>query len=127
QVASHSHHQALEQTMKIGFVGTGIMGRPMAGHLQTAGHQLFLLKRPSSQAPAELPEGGAIAWDTAAELAQAAETVITMVPNTPDVEQVVFGPAGVAEGLTSGKILIDMSSIDPIATKAIASRIEAQG
>lgn len=113
--------------MKIGFVGTGIMGRPMAGHLQTAGHQLFLLKRPSSQAPAELLEGGAIVCDTAAELAQAAEIVITMVPNTPDVEQVVFGPAGVVEGLTSGKMLIDMSSIDPIATKAIAGRIEAQG
>jgi len=112
--------------MKIGFIGTGIMGRPMAGHLQAAGHELFLLKR-KSPPPQELIDGGATLCETSAEIARAADLVITMVPNTPEVEEVLFGPDGVASGLGAGKTVIDMSSIDPIATQGFAARIEALG
>ncbi len=113
--------------MKIGFIGTGIMGRPMAGHLQAAGHALHLLQRPTSSPPPELIDGGARLCRTAAEIARAADLVITMVPNTPDVEQVLFGIDGLAEGLSAGKAVIDMSSIDPLATQGFAARIEALG
>ena len=112
--------------MKIGFIGTGIMGRPMAGHLQAAGHSLFLLKR-SSEAPGELLSGGAELCETPAQVARAADWNITMVPNTPEVEQVLFSSGGVADGLSPGKALIDMSSIDPIATQDFAARVEALG
>jgi len=112
--------------MKIGFIGTGIMGRPMAGHLQNAGHEL-VLSRHRSPLPSELIEGGAIAQGTHREVAQGADVVILMVPDTPDVETVLFGSDGVAAGLSAGKTVIDMSSIDPIATKAFAKRIEALG
>ena len=112
--------------MKIGFIGTGIMGRPMAGHLQAAGHSLFLLKR-SSEAPGELLSGGAELCETPAQVARAADLIITMVPNTPEVEQVLFSSGGVADGLSPGKALIDMSSIDPIATQDFAARGEALG
>ena len=112
--------------MKIGFVGTGIMGRPMAGHLQTAGHDLLLAKH-RSPLPPELVESGAKDCATAKEVAGQAEIVILMVPDTPDVERVLFGADGVAEGLSAGKTVIDMSSIDPIATRSFADRIEALG
>jgi 2-hydroxy-3-oxopropionate reductase len=112
--------------MKIGFIGTGIMGRPMAGHLQNAGHQL-LLNRHRSALPSELLDGGATVHESPCEIAGQAEVVILMVPDTPDVEAVLFGAAGVAAGLSPGKTVIDMSSIDPIATKAFAEKIEALG
>ena len=110
--------------MKIGFIGVGIMGRPMAGHLQKAGHQL-LLKPHRSALPAELLEAGAETFSSGAELAANADVVILMAPDTPDVEQALFGPGGVAEGLSPGKTVIDMSSIDPLATKGFAEAIEA--
>ena len=112
--------------MKIGFIGTGIMGRPMAGHLQNAGHELFLLEH-RSPLPVELIEGGAMACASAREIATQSDVVILMVPDTPDVEQVLFSSDGVAAGLSAGKTVIDMSSIDPIATKAFAEKIEALG
>jgi 2-hydroxy-3-oxopropionate reductase len=112
--------------MKIGFIGTGIMGRPMAGHLQTAGHQLLLIRHRSAL-PSELLDGGATVHESPCEIAGQAEVVILMVPDTPDVEAVLFGAAGVAAGLSPGKTVIDMSSIDPIATKAFAEKIEALG
>ena len=112
--------------MKIGFVGTGIMGRPMAGHLQNAGHELLLIRHRSAL-PAELVEAGAIGCASGKEIAEQADVVILMVPDTPDVEQVLFGADGVAAGLSAGKTIIDMSSIDPIATKAFAEKIEALG
>jgi 2-hydroxy-3-oxopropionate reductase len=112
--------------MKIGFIGTGIMGRPMAGHLQNAGHQL-LLNRHRSALPPELLDGGATVHKSPCEIAGQAEVVILMVPDTPDVEAVLFGADGVATGLSPGKTVIDMSSIDPIATKAFAEKIEALG
>jgi 2-hydroxy-3-oxopropionate reductase len=112
--------------MKIGFIGTGIMGRPMAGHLQNAGHQLLLIRHRNALPP-ELVEGGATDHASPREIAEQAEVVILMVPDTPDVEAVLFGTEGVAVGLSPGKTVIDMSSIDPIATKAFAERIEKLG
>jgi len=111
---------------KIGFIGLGIMGRPMAGHLQAAGHELYVVKHRSAL-PRELLEGGATECGSAKEVAERAETVIAMVPDTPDVAEVLFGEGGVAEGIGSGKTVIDMSSISPIETRAFAERIEALG
>ena len=112
--------------MKIGFVGAGIMGRPMAGHLQAAGHDLFLVRH-RSPLPPELLEGGAVACASLREVAEQADLVILMVPDTPDVEQALFGADGVCAGLSPGKTVIDMSSIDPIATKRFAERVKAGG
>ncbi len=111
--------------MKIGFIGLGIMGRPMARHLLAGGHALLVLE--SSAAAADLCAAGASACASAAELAAAAEVIITMVPDTPQVESTLFGPQGVAEGLGAGKLVIDMSSISPIATKDFAARVSALG
>ena len=111
--------------MKVGFIGLGIMGRPMAGHLLSGGHELFLHTR--GTAPSELTEKGGIACTSGREVAERADVVITMVPDTPDVEKVLFGPGGVAEGLSSGKTVVDMSSISPVATKDFARRINDLG
>lgn len=112
--------------MKIGFVGLGIMGRPMAGHLQAEGHKLFVVAH-RSPIPSELVGGGAIECASAAEVARRSDIVILMVPDTADVEQVLFAKEGVAAGLSVGGTVMDMSSIDPIATKAFAQRIKALG
>ncbi|HSS66500.1 MAG TPA: 2-hydroxy-3-oxopropionate reductase [Gammaproteobacteria bacterium] len=111
---------------KIGFIGLGIMGRPMAGHLQRGGHELYLVKH-RSPLPEEILEGGATECRSAKEVAEKSEIIILMVPDTPDVDRVLFGEAGVAEGLSKGKTVIDMSSISPIATKDFAARIKALG
>jgi 2-hydroxy-3-oxopropionate reductase len=110
---------------KIGFIGLGIMGRPMAGRLIEGGHELFVHTRRA--APKELTDKGAVACANGREVARNAETIIAMVPDTPDVEAVLFGAEGVAEGLSRGKIVVDMSSISPIATKAFAAKINALG
>jgi len=110
----------------IGFIGLGIMGAPMAGHLQAAGHTIYTLQH-SKPIPQNLQDGGAVVCSTAKEVAEQAEIVITMVPDTPQVEQVLFGENGVAEGLSAGKLVIDMSSISPIATKGFAKRINELG
>lgn len=112
--------------MKIGFIGVGIMGRPMAGHLQAAGHDLLLTAH-RSPLPAELLEGGAWARPSAAAVAAEADIVILMLPDTPDVEATLFGEGGVAQGLRPGATVVDMSSIDPIATRGFAERIAALG
>jgi len=109
----------------VGFIGLGIMGRPMAENLMAAGHTLFLQSR--SGVPDELTAAGGTACASAKEVAELADVVITMVPDTPDVEKVLFGEGGVAEGLTAGKIVVDMSSISPIETKDFAARINALG
>ena len=111
--------------MKLGFIGLGIMGAPMAGHLRAAGHQLYVHTR--STVPAALTEAGAEACASATEVAQAADIVFLMLPDTPDVEKVLFGENGVASGLTAGKTVVDMSSISPIETQAFAKRIAALG
>jgi 2-hydroxy-3-oxopropionate reductase len=107
--------------MKIGFIGLGIMGRPMAGHLVAGGHQLFV--HDIKPAPVELTSQGAVACASGKEAAGHADVVITMVPDTPHVEAALFGPGGVAEGLSPGKIVVDMSSIAPLETKRFAARI----
>ncbi len=107
---------------KIGFIGLGIMGAPMAGHLQAGGHQLFTVKH-KSPLPQALLEGGTTACRSGREVAEQAEVIIIMVPDSPDVERVLFDTEGVAAGLSTGKTVIDMSSISPIETKVFASRI----
>ena len=110
---------------KIGFIGLGIMGKPMAGHLLAAGHELFVHNR--SKPSEELLSQGAVACRNGREVAEKAEIVILMLPDTPDVEAVLFGEGGVAEGLSDGKTVVDMSSISPIATKDFAARINKLG
>jgi 2-hydroxy-3-oxopropionate reductase len=110
---------------KLGFIGLGIMGKPMAGHLIAAGHELFLHSR--SGVPPELKEKGGKPCGSAKEVAAKADTILLMVPDTPDVEKALFGPGGVAEGLSRGKTVVDMSSISPIATKEFAKRIGELG
>jgi 2-hydroxy-3-oxopropionate reductase len=105
---------------KIGFIGLGIMGAPMAGHLLDAGHQLFV----NTQGPVpELFVAKATVCASAAEVTKQADILFIMVPDTPDVEKVLFGENGVASALTKGKTVVDCSSIDPIATKGFAQRI----
>jgi 2-hydroxy-3-oxopropionate reductase len=111
--------------MKVGFIGLGIMGRPMAGHIAKGGHELHA--HDHKPVPKELLDAGAQQCASAKEVAERAEVVITMVPDTPDVAAVLFGPGGVAEGLSPGKIVVDMSSISPVETKAFAKRIEERG
>jgi 2-hydroxy-3-oxopropionate reductase len=110
--------------MKIGFIGLGIMGRPMALNLRAAGHELLVPDRRSLTQ--EIRAAAEVVGD-AAHVAEQAEIIILMVPDTPDVEQVLFGAHGVAEGLHPGKLVIDMSSISPIATKEFAARINKLG
>lgn len=97
---------------KIGFIGTGIMGKPMAQNLQKAGHSLFVSTHHDA-APADLIAAGAVALANPKEVAQEAEFIIVMVPDTPQVESVLFGENGVGEGVGPNKVVIDMSSISP--------------
>jgi len=111
--------------VRLGFIGLGIMGTPMAGHLRAAGHDLFVASR--SKVPQALLDAGAVTCADAAEVARKADIVFTMVPDTPDVEAVLFGQNGVAAGLSKGKTVVDMSSVSPIETKVFATRINALG
>ncbi len=111
--------------LKLGFIGLGIMGAPMAGHLLKAGHMLFVNTR--SKVPAELADGGATICTTARGVAERADIIFLMLPDTPDVEAVLFGENGVAMGLSAGKTVVDCSSIDPIATRAFSKKILALG
>jgi len=110
----------------IAFIGTGIMGKPMAANLQKAGHQLVFSKAHSA-APADLIANGGIAYPTVKAAAAAADVIILMVPNTPQVESVLFADEGVVSELTAGKTVIDMSSICPIETKKFAEKVKATG
>ena len=118
--------------MNIGFIGLGIMGAPMALHLAGAGHTLHVHTRGS--VPASVAATPAIACASAEDVTRRAEVVFIMVPDTPDVESVLFGAHGVAAGLQAGdaadtrrKVVVDMSSISPMATKAFAQKINALG
>jgi 2-hydroxy-3-oxopropionate reductase len=110
---------------KLGFIGLGIMGKPMAGHLAAAGHELHLYSR--SGVPQELKDKGGKPCASPKEVAQKADTTFLMLPDTPDVEKVLFGANGVAEGLARGKTVVDMSSIAPLATKEFAKRVNELG
>ncbi len=107
--------------MKIGFIGLGIMGAPMAVHLVQAGHDLLTCDRDP-----KIIEGAAPA-PTPADAARDRDVVISMLPDTPDVEQVLFGPAGAGEALQPGSVFIDMSTISPVATMDFARRLAARG
>jgi 2-hydroxy-3-oxopropionate reductase len=110
---------------KIGFVGLGIMGKPMAGNLIKGSHELFLFSIPS--VPQELIDAGGKACANGKEVAEMADIVITMVPDTPHVQAALFDGGGVAQGLSPGKIVVDMSSISPIETKTFAKRVNDLG
>jgi len=111
--------------MKIGFIGLGIMGAPMASHLLAAGHTLWV--NTVGPMPAAITDAGATVCATGKEVAQQVDIVIVMVPDTPDVAAVLFSDNGVAAGLAKGKTVVDMSSISPIETKAFAKRINELG
>jgi 2-hydroxy-3-oxopropionate reductase len=110
--------------MKIGFIGLGIMGRPMALNLKKAGHDLIVPERASLTD--EIRAAATVVADGKA-VASRSEIVILMVPDTPDVETVLFGPDGAVHGLSRGALVIDMSSISPIATKDFARRVNEKG
>ena len=114
-----------QQPLNIGFIGLGIMGAPMAGHLIAAGHRLFVHTR--GKVPPAIAESSATHCVSSRGVAERADIVFLMVPDTPDVERVLFAEDGVAAGLRRGKTVVDMSSISPIATKQFAQRIVAQG
>src|SRR5688572_30725317 len=110
----------------VGFIGLGVMGRPMAKHVIAAGHPLIVHSR-SAGPVAALVAAGASAATTPADLARRSDVVITMLPDTPDVERVVAGADGVAEGVRRGSVVIDMSSISPVAAKRLATIIASKG
>jgi len=110
--------------MKIGFIGLGIMGLPMAENLRNAGHEVAVPERASLKAEAR---AAFTVLADATAVAAASEVIILMVPDTPDVERVLFGAGGVAAGLSAGKLVIDMSSISPTATKDFALKVNALG
>ncbi|UCH52148.1 MAG: 2-hydroxy-3-oxopropionate reductase [Chloroflexota bacterium] len=110
----------------LGFIGLGLMGKPMAGHLLAAGHTIHIYDVVSAPVK-ELATKGAVACSSAKEVAQKSDIIFTMLPDTPDVEVVLFGKDGIAEGVKSGSIVVDMSSISPIATKEFAKKLAALG
>ena len=110
----------------IGFIGLGVMGKPMAKHLVAAGHHLTVHNR-SRGAVDELVAAGATAAASAAEVAKASTIVITMLPDTADVERVLTGSDGVLAGLQPGGVVIDMSSISPVATERLAAAVAEKG
>lgn len=112
-------------SIKIGFIGLGIMGAPMADHLAASGHTLYL--HTLGPVPEALLGRGATVCANARDVARQADVIILMLPDTPDVESVLFGVGGVSEGLDKGKVVVDMSSISPIETKLFAQRINALG
>lgn len=113
--------------MKIGFIGTGIMGKPMAHNLQQAGYSLYFSEH-FEPAPGELMGERGFACATPCDVARASDIIITMLPDTPHVDDVLFNAEyGVIHGLSSGKIVVDMSSISPVATKSFAQRIIKTG
>ncbi|NUA28418.1 2-hydroxy-3-oxopropionate reductase [Cupriavidus basilensis] len=111
--------------MKLGFIGLGIMGTPMAANLIAGGHEVSLSSR--SGVPQSLLDSGGVACSSGKEVAERADVIFLMVPDTPHVEAALFNDGGIAAGLSAGKIVVDMSSISPIATKGFAERVNALG
>lgn len=111
---------------RLGFVGLGIMGKPMAGHLLAAGHTVAVYNR-SPKAIEELAAKGAFACSSCREVAEQSDIVFIMVPDTADVELVLFGEKGLAEGLKRGSTVVDMSTISPVATWDFAKRLGEKG
>ena len=115
-----------ERTERVGFIGLGVMGRPMAGHILAKGYPLVVNSR--SHGPVEtLLAAGAREGRTPADVARQSDVIITMLPDTPDVELVLTGPDGVLAGIQKGALVIDMSSISPVVAKSLAARVAAAG
>lgn len=110
---------------KLGFIGLGIMGNPMAAHLIAAGHEVFMTTL--GKVPAELLTGKGKACDSITDVVKQADIIFLMLPDTPDVAKVLFGEGGVSASLTKGKTVVDMSSISPMDTKEFAKKINALG
>jgi len=110
----------------LGFIGLGIMGKPMSGHLLAAGHTVNVYDA-VDESIKEMSSKGAVACQSSKEVAQKSDIIFLMVPDTPDVEAVLFGNDGAAEGAKVDSIIVDMSSISPIATRDFAKRLEAMG
>jgi 2-hydroxy-3-oxopropionate reductase len=110
----------------VGFIGLGVMGRPMAKHILAKGYQVVVFNR-SRAALDELVSAGAVGASSPADVARQASVVITMVADTPDVEAVIAGTNGVLDALAPGSVVIDMSSISPVATQALAAKVSAKG
>lgn len=110
---------------KLGFIGLGIMGNPMAAHLIAAGHEVFMTTL--GKVPAELLTGKGKACDSITDVVKQADIIFLMLPDTPDVAKVLFGEGGVSQALTKGKTVVDMSSISPMDTKEFAKKINALG
>ncbi|WP_295295201.1 2-hydroxy-3-oxopropionate reductase [uncultured Brachyspira sp.] len=108
--------------MKIGFIGLGIMGKPMSKNLLKAGHELIVYNR-SKASVEELVKEGAKSANNPAEVAKECDVIITMLPNSPQVREVCLGENGIIEGAKSGTIVVDMSSIDPVESKAIGAEL----
>lgn len=109
--------------MKVGWIGLGVMGRPMAGHLQRAGHELHVWARRRSSA-----EGLEAVWcESPAELGRRCDVVFTIVTSSPDVDTVTLGPAGLIEGMAPGSVLVDCSTIAPDVARRIAGRLKERG
>ena len=111
---------------RIGFIGLGIMGRPMAGHVLDAGFTVTVWNRTRSKTT-PLVERGAAAAASPREVAAASDITITMVADTPDVLDVILGPQGVAHGVRPGSVVVDMSTISPAATREVARRLAERG
>ena len=111
---------------RIGFIGLGIMGRPMAGHLIGAGYAVTIWNRTRSKM-APLIERGAAAADSPQDVASRSDITITMVADTPDVLAVILGPEGVIRGARPGSIVVDMSTISPVATRDVARQLAERG
>ena len=110
---------------KVGFIGLGIMGKPMAKNLIEAGHELVLYNRTREKAE-DLAEGAAVA-DSPKEVAEQSEVIITMLPDSPQVEEVLAGPDGVFEGIQEGALIVDMSTISPVVTRELAAEAKEKG
>jgi 3-hydroxyisobutyrate dehydrogenase len=112
--------------MRLGFIGLGIMGRPMAKHLIAAGHSMTVWNR-SRPGIDDVVAAGGVAAASPADVARASEVVFTMVGDSPDVEQVAFGPSGIAEGAAAGLVHVDMTTMSPVVTRSLAERYAAKG
>jgi 2-hydroxy-3-oxopropionate reductase len=110
----------------VGFIGLGIMGRPMAKNLMDAGYELVVHNRSPEKAE-KLAEEGATAAGSPREVAEACDVVITMLPDSPDVEAVVAGEGGVLDGIRDGALLVDMSTISPVVTEELSERLREKG
>ena len=113
--------------MKIGFIGLGIMGKPMAKNLVKAGYELIVSDKYAKAAVEELVAAGAAVAETNALAAAQADVLITMVPNSPEVKEALFGENGAAEALRPGSIVLDCSSINPVASREISAELAKKG